>query len=132
MYFDCDGQWSDDQCQSRAPWRMAWRARLRRVHDPVDFITSDLASTMVSALYAGLDGQFGGEVADKFSPVSTALTANAGRLVPIQPSGDFQTERDRLARDLAPASADGSTPAVRSAAAWVADETAAGIPELIH
>jgi hypothetical protein len=132
MYFDCESEWSDDECVTRAPWRMAWRARLRRVHDPVDFITSDLGQTMVNALYGGLDGHFGGEIADKFSPVAASLTANAGRLIPIQPSSDFQTERDRLARTLAPASSDGSTSAVRSAAAWVHDETAAGIPELIH
>lgn len=132
MYFDCDSSWSDSSCGETAPWRMAWRARLRRVHDPVDFIASDLQSTLVSALYGAIDGKFGSNVADKFSEVATGLSKNGGRLIQIKPSGDFQGERDKLAKVLVPDGADGGNLAVRSAAAWVADETAAGVPEMIH
>lgn len=133
MYFDCKSSWSDPSCGEAAPWTMAWRARLRRVHDPVDFIASDLQGLLVSALYGGLDGQFTGAVSSKFSEVTSALSKNGGRLIQIAPSGDFQAERDRLGRVLV-AEESGSTGsyAVRSAAAWVADETAAGIPEMIH
>ncbi len=132
MYFDCDGAWSDSSCGEAAPWTMAWRARLRRVHDPVDFIASDLQETLVGALYGALDGHFTGAVADKFTEVTAALSKNGGRLIQISPSNDFQAQRDKLGRELVPGANNGGGSSVRSAAAWVADETAAGIPQMIH
>ncbi len=132
MYFDCNDSWSDSSCGEAAPWTMAWRARLRRVHDPVDFIASDLQGSLVGALYGALDGHFTGAVASKFGEVTSALAKNGGRLIQISPSNDFQTQRDKLGRVLVPGAGDNGGSSVRSAAAWVADETAAGIPQMIH
>ncbi len=128
MYFDCSSTWSDASCQQLSPWAMRWRARLRRVHDPVDLIASDVQSTMVGALYGGLEGNFGGAVAGKFAPVTQLLSKHGGRLIQIQTSDDFRSERDQLARDL-PGSNGASN---RNAASWVEDQTAKGVAELIH
>lgn len=131
MYFDCESQWSDASCSELAPWAMRWRARLRRVHDPVDMIASDLESTMVSALYGGLEGHFGGAVASKFAPLTKLLTEHGGRLIQIQTSLDFRGERDQLVRNLPGISRDGSDTA-RNAASWVSEQAESGATEMIH
>lgn len=131
MYFDCESQWSDASCSELAPWAMRWRARLRRVHDPVDMIASDLESTMVSALYGGLEGHFGGAVASKFAPLTKLLTEHGGRLIQIQTSLDFRGERDQLVRNLPGVSGDGSDNA-RNAASWVSEQAESGATEMIH
>ena len=92
---------------------------------PLKVSLAGLGPTLVGSLV-------GGAVADKFGEVASGLSKNGGRLIQIAPSGDFQGERDKLAKVLVPDGADGGNLAVRSAAAWVADETAAGVPEMIH
>jgi hypothetical protein len=131
MYFECASQWSDASCRELAPWAMRWRARLRRVHDPVDMIASDLESTMVSALYGGLEGHFGSAVASKFAPLTALLSEHGGRLIQVQTSDDFRSERDQLARNLPGTAADGSD-TVSNAASWVSEQAANGAAELIH
>ncbi len=141
MYFDCTGGWSGgdehkhwtvggEACQVKAPWAMSWRARLRRVHDPIDFVVNDLQTTITSALYGALETKFTGAVADKFQPLTDALQSNGGRLIQDVASNQFQEERDKLRKVLVDATT--SALPVRSAAAWVDDETTAGVPSLIH
>ncbi|MFZ5896381.1 MAG: hypothetical protein ACOY0T_35330 [Myxococcota bacterium] len=131
MYFDCSSQWSDATCSELAPWAMRWRARLRRVHDPVDLIASSLESTMVSALYGGLEGHFGGAVASKFAPLTQLLSKNGGRLIQFKTSEHFRSGRNQLVRNLPGTSADGASPA-RNAASWVSEQAELGASELIH
>jgi hypothetical protein len=38
MFFDCGEDWQ--KCRESAPWTMSWRARLRRVHDPIEYAAS--------------------------------------------------------------------------------------------
>ncbi len=140
MFFDCSGQWSDggspvwkvggDGCMGRAPWSMAWRARLRRVHDPVDFVVDALSTTLTGALYGALDSGFVGSVAQKFGPVRDALGHQAGRLIQPRITAQLQTERNKLRKELVPQIA-GQLP-IRSAGAWVDDEYNAGTQQLIH
>ena len=132
MYFDCKANWSDASCMDTAPWRMAWRARLRRVHDPVDFIASDFQATLTDALYGGISGQFSGALGGKFTEVTKTLNANSGRLIQIKPDSSFENDRNRIARTLVPFDPATGALTVRSAAAWVADESAAGVTEMIH
>jgi hypothetical protein len=140
VYFDCSGTWSDSGspvwhvgdsgCMGRAPWSMAWRARLRRVHDPVDFVVDDLGETLTGALYGAIDSSFVGAVASKFGPVRDALGHQSGRLVQPRITPELQAERDKLRKELVPQI--GAQLPVRSAAAWVDDEYTAGVQQLIH
>jgi len=140
VFFDCSGTWSDvgspiwhvgdSGCMGRAPWSMAWRARLRRVHDPVDFVVDALGTTLTGALYGAIDSGFVGSVAQKFGPVKDALANQGGRLVQPRISAQLQQERYTLRKQLVPAIAN-QLP-VRSAAAWVDDEYTAGTQQLIH
>ncbi len=40
MFFDCDSDW--DVCQTTAAFTLNWRARLRRVHSPLEFATTHI------------------------------------------------------------------------------------------
>ncbi len=48
MFFDCQGDWQG--CRESAPWTMSWRARLRRVHDPIEYAASTAERVIVEKL----------------------------------------------------------------------------------
>ena len=109
---------------------MRWQARLRRVHDPMDMISSTFQEDIVRALYSGIEGiNFPSSVQSKFTPVLDKLKKSNMRLVQIQASPEFDTQRDQLARDLGTWVGGKNA---RSAASYVRDIVSKGAPELVH
>jgi hypothetical protein len=48
MYHDCTTSWTD--CSNEAMWKMRWRARLRRLHDPRDLALRSLSHVATAEL----------------------------------------------------------------------------------
>ncbi|RYZ05492.1 MAG: hypothetical protein EOO73_19775 [Myxococcales bacterium] len=55
IYFDCDKQWMDD-CRGDAPWKIGWKARLRRVQPMKRLLTSAIEPGIVATLSRFFEG----------------------------------------------------------------------------
>lgn len=67
IYFDCDGQrWMD--CRGQAPWKLRWRARLRRIQPLERLVGSAIEPIMVTTLtqmFNGAGDKYGNKLVDK-------------------------------------------------------------------
>ncbi|HKU44534.1 MAG TPA: hypothetical protein VJR89_40515 [Polyangiales bacterium] len=98
MFFDCEGDW-DDSCYPNAAWTLNWRARLRRLHSPLDVAEAAaeraasrrfreiLDAEPLRPLLAALPG---GELAELFAPA-------AGGLLPESLRRDTEALRGQIA-----------------------------------
>jgi hypothetical protein len=60
MYWDpidCDGSWGD--CKAEAMWMMRWKARLRRLHSPVEMAARTAVDIAVSEVVAAAGNAIG-------------------------------------------------------------------------
>ncbi len=53
MFFDCAAGWQS--CSQQAPWTVGWRARLRRVHDPMDFAVMFFERALVETFWNSIN-----------------------------------------------------------------------------
>jgi hypothetical protein len=60
LYFDCEGQWME--CRGDAPWKIGWKARLRRVQPLTRLLTTAIEPGIVATLSRLFEGS--GEAAN--------------------------------------------------------------------
>lgn len=89
MYFDCNGGWFGDDCDSKAMWKPNWRARLRRIQNLSDMLFDTASVAIAGSIANGLQ-KFIGEGSKLQIPALNKIPLAGSKLQTFVQSGTYK------------------------------------------